>query len=135
MHAAVLMKYLQHYKLIYIEKQSYKPYSSNNFAPKWGAYKINYCSFWMKLKNRFLRHVYLFIDTTRMYLTNLSQISCSSLWTEIKIWKQQHHALSYCNTVKVFDTAECQSLFIRRIGQTMYSIVRWENYCNWLCCN
>ena len=40
----------------------------------------------LKLKNKFLRHVYLFIDIiTKVYLTNLSQISYSSFWTEINI--------------------------------------------------
>ena len=91
----------------------------------------------IKLKKEFLRHVYLFIDIiTRLYLTNLSQISCSSFLTEINISVEAVAALNSLNTVistptvsyithhwcgmklhfalkcsVVFDNAECQSHF------------------------
>ena len=78
MHFTVLIMYLHYYKLNSISNNKATNFLNQQFHSQLGACKFNY-QLKIKLKNKYLKYVYLLIDIiAKVYLTNLSQISYSS---------------------------------------------------------
>ena len=107
----VIIKYLHHYKWNSVLKMNYKTFVKQWLCPELGTCKIKFWSIFGILNNKFLRHVYLFIDIiTRMYPQNYIK------WFKFQNWNKHLEAvaLGNSNTIQccvMFSTEECQSYF------------------------